>query len=210
MKKCILWAVVVLLGVLATTLWLSCRRSSPPTTRQPAAETKQTGASTVPEQTASRISPQAEVKPLPEKPPATPDADIPEADRKDDGLWRRTPEYEAFEAELQRIIAAADTRAYLTSNEVAFVITYMQSPHYYARWKAVIFAAACSDPDKPIVLPYVLSLLSDPVWKVRMWAAYTLGDIGDKGMIPYLEPLLNDRPEVAKAAQRTISKLQQK
>jgi hypothetical protein len=216
MKKRILAAGVMFLALAATALWLSCQRSSLSTTRQPAVETKQPGASNVTKQSASRISPQTEVKPTSGKLPAA----IPDDDEKDDELWRSTREYKAFEDELARFLAAAEARqaqsehaeAYLTSNEVTFVVTHMQSPHYYARWKAVIAAGGIwnSDPARSTLLPYVVSLLSDPVLRVRRMAADTLGEIGDKSMIPYLEPLLNDRPEVAKLAQRAISTLQQK
>jgi HEAT repeat protein len=61
-----------------------------------------------------------------------------------------------------------------------------------------------------MLLPYVVNRSGDPFWRVRMWAANTLGRIGDDSTIPLLESLLNDRPEVAKVAQRAISNLQQK
>lgn len=173
----------------------------------PAAVTVQADVSNVTKQSAPVISPQAEVKPPSGKlPTAVSDADI----EKEDALWKETPEYVAFKEKLQPIINAAETHPYFTSNEVAVLITYMQNPHPRARGEAVALAMGSSDPDKPIVLPYVLSLLSDPVWRVRRAAANTLGEIGDNSMIPYLEPLLNDRPEVAKVAQRVISTLQQK
>ncbi len=139
-------------------------------------------------------------------PATTSDSEI----EKEDELWQKTSEYKAFKEKLQPIIAAAETHAYFASNEVAVLITYMENPHPRARGEAVALAMGSSDPDRPIVLPYVLSLLSDPVWRVRRAAANTLGEIGDKDLIPYLEPLLNDRPEVAKVAQRAISKLHQK
>jgi hypothetical protein len=210
MKKFILRVGMAFLALGAAVLWLSCQRSSLSTTRRPATETVQADASNVTRQSASRVSPQAEAKPTSEEPPAeVPDADI----EKEDALWKETPEYKAFEDELQRIFDTAEARGAnspFTSNEVAALITYMQNPHPRARGEAVALAMGSSESAKPMVLPYVLSLLSDPVWRVRRQAASTLGEIGDKSMIPYLEPLLNDRPEVARPTQRAISRLQQK
>lgn len=234
MKKSILWVGTAFLALTATAPWLSCQRS-PPTARRPAVEIEQPGASNVPEQTPSRISSQPSAKPPPEKLSTTisdadeislrrqralfamPHGTIPDADRKDDELWRKTPEAKAVWDEILEILAAAEARETrgenpsLTTNEAAVVITYMQSPHYFARWKAVIAAQrASSDPARSMMLPYVISLLSDPVYPVRLWAASTLGDIGDKAMVPYLDPLLHDLPDVASSAQNAISKLQQK
>jgi hypothetical protein len=235
MKKRILWAGLVLVGIAAAVLWLNRQRSSPPTAPQPVAEARQPSATNITTQTASGISTQAELDPSSEKPPpatsgvdeislsrqralsAIPRGPIPDADRKDDELWRKTPEATAVWDEIVGILVAAEARETrgenpsLTTNEVEILIAYMQSPHYFVRWKAVIGAGrGFSDPAKSMLLPHVISLLSDPVYIVRFWAADTLGAIGDTGMIPYLEPLLNDHPEVAGVAQRAISKLQQK
>ena len=107
---------------------------------------------------------------------------------------------------------SAEPRGYLTSNEVERLIFYMQSPHYIARMEASITAGiARSDPARSMLLPYVTSLLSDPVGPVRQVAAFTLGKIGDKNTIAYLEPLLNDPiAGVGKLAQEAIIKLQKK
>jgi hypothetical protein len=141
------------------------------------------------------------------------DADI----EKEDALWKETPEYKAVEDDIERIYDAAGARQargegiYLSSNEVTAVIAFMRNPYFRARAKAVIAAAiGTSEPARSMLLPYVVSLLSDPVWRVRRMAADTLGEIGDRSMILLLEPLLNDRPEVVRTAQRAISKLQQK
>ena len=122
----------------------------------------------------------------PELPPAT----IPDADEKDYKLWTNTPEYKTFEDENQRIMVAIEARGaqgerpdtYDTSNEVAFLVTNMQSPHPRARVEAVVTAGGTwpSDPARYIFLPHVVSLLSDPFWRVRLFAASTLGIIGDK------------------------------
>ncbi len=205
MKKSISFcAALVLLSLAVVAIWLSRQRTASPTHESPAA------------------TQQMDIKQAPER-PSTP----PNDSQKDDGLWKRdeawkaTPECKAFDAELTGILTNLEARqaqgqnaySYLTSNEVAFVITYMQSSHPYERAKAVAAAGGIwsSDPAKPELLPYVARLLSDPVWQVRMWAANSLMLMRDKSVIPDLEPLLNDdRPEVARTAKEAISKLQQK
>jgi HEAT repeats len=143
-------------------------------------------------------------------PPPTPHPGIPDADWEDHKQWRETPEYKTMVAEIKQISHDAGTRHYLTSNEVERLIIYMQSPHHAARYLASTTAAnGLSDPAKAKLMPYVLNLLSDPVGIVRMAAAYTLGEIGDKTTIPRLKPLLND-PIAAKNAQVAITKLQQR
>jgi hypothetical protein len=212
MKRWILWAAVI---VLATILWLRFQRVSSPTGQERVSVTKQ--ATAINSMTNGDLPPHGAAKPSFGKPPAIIAAD----DEEDDKLWKTTPEYKTFEDEFTALFTTGEARqvargehqdGYLTSNEVAFVITNMQSPHYNARRKAVIFAGGIwgSDPARSTLLPYVVSLLSDPVWLVRMWAADTLGVIGDGDSIRYLEPLLNDTPKVAVFAQRAISKLQQK
>jgi hypothetical protein len=177
-------------------------------------ETVQADAGNATRQTASQSSPQAGTNTLSGILPAT----VPDADEKDYELWRKAPEYKPFEDQITAILAAGEARGAraeasccLTSNEVAALIAYMQSPHPRARVEAVITAQdGRSDPARSALLPHVIRLLSDPFWRVRMWAAATLGEVGDKSMIPLLEPLLNDRPEVVRTTQRAISKLQQK
>jgi len=138
---------------------------------------------------------------------------------EDDKLWKVAPEYKAFHDELTQVLNSLEARqaqgegadSCMGSNEVAFLIAYMQNPHPRARAEAVVAAGGIwrSDPAKATLLPHVTSLLSDPVWQVRMWAANTLGEIGDKDMIPHLKPLLQDRPEVARTTQRAINRLEQ-
>ncbi len=136
-------------------------------------------------------------------------AGIPETDWKDDKVWRGKAKCKAVERELIVIVNAAEARGGPTPDETETVIEYMHSPHYDTRETALIVAgAARSDPARAVLLPHVLGLLSDPVWTVRLWAAWSLGKMGDKSVIPYLEPLLKDRPAVAKVAQKAILKLQ--
>ena len=199
MKRIILGAGVVLLALVIIAFWMSCGRRN------------------VTKQTASRISPQAEVNPQSGVPSAT----IPDADKKDYELWRKTPEYKTFEDENQRIFAAAEARgaqgeradAYFTSNEVAFLITYMQSPHPRARVEAVITAGGMwrSDPAKSVLLPHVISLLLVPVLQSTSLCRRYPGEIGDKSTIPYLGPLLDDH-NLGVAAYRlgAIKKLEQR
>jgi HEAT repeat protein len=53
----------------------------------------------------------------------------------------------------------------------------------------------------PAALPPLLSLLDDPDPRLRMWAAYTLGMIGDAGAVPALMEALEDTdPAVVKWA----------
>ncbi len=203
MKRCALSAGVLLLILVSAGLWMNRQRLVPSAVRVAAAGTEQTNVSPVTQQNTPGALP----------------GTIPEADEKDDALWKTTRERETFDDELARNLAALEARqeqgenadAYLSPNDVTFLVTHMQSPHYYARWKAVIAAGGIlsSDPARAILLPHVVSLLSDPVWLVRMWAADTLGGIGSKDMIPYLKPLLDDRPEVAKMALKAIKKLEQ-
>ena len=181
MKKRVLWISVVLLALIATALWLGSRR---------------------------RVRPSFPMPPL-----VRPEADVPVADRKDDELWRKTPEAQAAWNEIRWTtrIVEFDGKP-LTTNQAAVLIVYMQSPHYFARWKAVIAAGtARSDPARSMLLPHVISLLSDPVYIVRIYAADALEFIGDKSTIPFLEPLLDDHnPAVASTALEAIKKLQQK
>jgi len=134
---------------------------------------------------------------------------IPEADWKDAKSWRSTSKYKAVVDELKAIAIDAEARGGPTAEEAEVLINYMNSPHYDVRETAVIAAeTATSDPARSVLIPHVLGLLSDPVWTVRGWAAKSLGEMGDKSVIPYLEPLLKDRPVVAKVAQKAILKLQ--
>ncbi|SCL74868.1 HEAT repeat [Methanoculleus chikugoensis] len=53
----------------------------------------------------------------------------------------------------------------------------------------------------PVALSPLLSALDDPDPRLRMWAAYTLGMIGDVGAVPALMQALEDAdPGVAKWA----------
>jgi len=213
MKRCILGNGLVSITLTAAMLSLSCQRSLP-APRQPAGEIGQSGASNAATRSIPLIPPTAEVKPVfIQVPTPSSDAEI----EKEDTLWKDTPEYKAVEDDIERIYDAAGARqargegTYLSSNETATVIVLMQNPYFRARAKAVIAAAiGTSEPARSTLLPHVIGLLSDPVWRVRRMAADTLGEIGDRSMIPLLEPLLSDRPEVAKLAQRAISKIEQR
>ncbi|WP_292490015.1 HEAT repeat domain-containing protein [Methanoculleus sp. 10] len=44
----------------------------------------------------------------------------------------------------------------------------------------------------PAALPALLSALGDPDPRLRMWAAYTLGVLGDPGAVPALIAALDD------------------
>jgi len=44
----------------------------------------------------------------------------------------------------------------------------------------------------PATLPALLSALGDPDPRLRMWAAYTLGVLGDPGAVPALIAALDD------------------
>ena len=135
---------------------------------------------------------------------------VPEADRHDEKLWKKTPEFKTVTDELVRIAYAAEARGTPTPDEIELLIKYMHSPHYGVRMLAVTVATEGRfDPARSILIPHVLGLLSDPVSAVRVCAAGTLGRIGDKSLIPFLYPLLKDaRPPVAETAQRAILKLQ--
>ena len=136
----------------------------------------------------------------------------PDADWRDEKLWEQTPEFEIVTNELYRIALAGDAWDNLTSDEVETLIVNMHSPHYEARIMAVIAAQGpYPDPVRDKLMPHVLGLLSDPVSTVRICAANGLGHLGDKSVIPYLYPLLKDPSDVvARVAQRTISRLQEK
>jgi len=144
---------------------------------------------------------------------------IPEADRLDDWIWRRSAEATNVWNEIAiGIIKVGAERATATgksvprtSNEAAVLVRHMQSPHYYARYWAVIASmSASTEPGRSMVLPYVTGLLTDRVYRVRRNAADTLGWIGDTSSIPYLEPLLMDRGDVSNAAREAILMLQKK
>jgi len=176
-------------------------------TRRVAAQTEQVGASNVVAQGASITSTQAEVNPPPEPHPGISDADF-----ESNQQWRKTPEFKAMVSEITGISHIAEPRGYLTTNEVERIIFYMQSPHHIARIVASIAAGmGRSDPAKSMLIPQLISLLSDPVGPVRQTAAHTLGIIGDKDMIPHLEPLLKDPfLPVVRNAQKAIAKLKEK
>ncbi len=184
MKKTVLLGILVSLAVVATAFLLIRHRIPYLTTRQAAARANQSVSS----------------------------AGAPDADLRDEELWEQTPEYEIVTNALRRIALAGDAWDNLTPDEVEMLIEYMHSPHYDARIQAVIATGGkypATVRDK--LLPHVLGLLSDPVSGVRFWAATALGGMGDKSAIPFLQPLLNDnRPVVAKAAQRAILRLQGK
>ncbi len=138
---------------------------------------------------------------------------MPDADWRDEKLWEQTPEYKAVTDEIERISKAGDAWDNLTSNEVEVLILNMHNPHYFARMMAVTAAGGdkYSASVKHELLPHVIGLLSDPVSHVRLWAADTLGRVGDKSVIPYLYPLLNDDRQVVRdAAQKAIHRLQGK
>ena len=139
-----------------------------------------------------------------------PHAGIPDADWKDEKSWKSTPEYKTVMDELIGMAQDVDAQRGPTAGEAAVLIQDMHSPHYKTREMAAIVAgSASSDPARSVLISHVLSLLSDPVSLVRMSAANSLGRMGDKSVIPYLEPLLKDRPAVAKIAQQAILKLQE-
>ena len=195
MKKCVLRISVVLLALVATVVWLGCGRRN------------------VTKQTASRISSQPGNKLSFPMPPVSTNPDIPDADRKDDVLWRKTPEAQASWNEIMGTITAVEAGGKpLTINQAEALIAYMQSPHYFARWKAVIAAGtARSGPAKSMLLPYVINLLTDPVPIVRLYAADALSFIGDKSTIPALKTLLDDQdPGVARVALESIKRLEQR
>jgi hypothetical protein len=135
---------------------------------------------------------------------------IPDADWKDELAWEKTPEYQTTQAELRKIDAAIHERGFLTADEAEALINYMHSPHYGVRVPGAAMAGyARFEPARSVLLPYVLGLLSNRVSAVRLWAANSLGKMGDKSVTPSLIPLLKDPiPLVAKAAQEAISKLE--
>ncbi|PKL63068.1 MAG: HEAT repeat domain-containing protein [Methanomicrobiales archaeon HGW-Methanomicrobiales-2] len=60
----------------------------------------------------------------------------------------------------------------------------------------------------PAALPELLIALGDPDPRLRMWAAYTLGMIGDKGAVPALMSALEDGdPGVAKWAAAALRRI---
>ncbi len=137
-------------------------------------------------------------------------AGIPAVDWEDHLHWKGSPEYKALSDELEGIEKSAEARGSLTTNEARVIIGYLQSPHFDARNMALIAAVVGKeDPARSMLMPYVVNLLTDRVSLVRMWAARTLGMIGQKSDIHYLEPLLNDKSEhVVNHVRIAISKLQ--
>ena len=133
------------------------------------------------------------------------------AEWEDHVRWWKSPEKQAFFDEIIGLEKRAEARGSLTTNEAATLIAYMQNPRYDMRNGACVAASlGRTDPAKSMLMPYVLNLLKDRTVYVRMSAAITLGNIGDKTDIPQLEPLLNDTSEyVVKNARRAIAKLQQ-
>ncbi|HOI13058.1 MAG TPA: HEAT repeat domain-containing protein [Methanoculleus sp.] len=60
----------------------------------------------------------------------------------------------------------------------------------------------------PTALPALLCALGDPDPRLRMWAAYTLGMIGDAGAFPALMEALEDAdPGVAKWAAAALRRI---
>jgi HEAT repeat protein len=60
----------------------------------------------------------------------------------------------------------------------------------------------------PAALPELLTALGDADPRLRMWAAYTLGMIGDKGAVPALMSALEDGdPGVAKWAAAALRRI---
>jgi len=183
MKKTVWLGVLVSLAIIVATAFLVFhRRVMPLTTRQTAARATQS---------------------------ATDDG-ITDAESRDEELWKKTPESTTVREKLFEISAASKLRGGPTADEAEVLVKYMHSPHYSARHMALIAAArARFDPARSVLLPHVLRLLSDPIPDVRFLAAYTLGEMGDKSVIPNLEPLLNDDyQKVRDTARTTISKLQ--
>ena len=182
MKKPVLLGVLVSLAVVATAFLLIRHRVMPLPTRQTAVRAKQ----------------------------SAPCSGTPDADLRDEELWEQTPEYEIVTNELYRIALAGDAWDNLTPDEVEALIQNMHSPHFQAREDAVIAAGGkYPAPVRAKLLPHVIGLLSDPVPGVRIFAAASLRRTGDKSVIPFLYPLLNDSsPSVARVAQNAILKLE--
>jgi len=162
-------------------------------------------------QVSSQLEHQASVE-LVSMPPYWKNSGVPEADWRDHEDWKKTPECKVMMDKLVDIVKAREASGNLTPNEVETLITCMQSPHFDARDMAATAAmVGREEPARSVLRPYLLSLLQDPVSLVRMAAAETLGRLGDAKVIPDLQLLLEDeRPLVARVAQRAISKLQHK
>jgi hypothetical protein len=137
-------------------------------------------------------------------------AGIPGADKKNYVAYKKTREFQAEQAKMMKIYAAVEARGGPTADEAEAVINYMRSPYYgIRRIGAVIAGYAHFEPARSVLLPHVVGLLSDRASVVRLWATDSLGRMGDKSVIPSLQPLLKDPiPLVARAAQEAISKLQ--
>ncbi len=137
---------------------------------------------------------------------------VPDADERDDDAYAKMPESKTEMAKIMKIYRAVEARRYEgpTADEAVVVINCMHSPYYTVRKAgAVIAGYARSDPARSVLLPHVVGLLSDRVSVVRLFAAFTLGNMGDKSVIFSLKLLLKDPiPLVTRAAQEAISKLQ--
>jgi hypothetical protein len=211
-RKAVLLAVFISLAVVATAMLLIRRHILRETAHVAAVPAEHAGGSNVMTQPRSHVAPQQEPRSSVEEevePSYWKDSGVGFADWKDHEMWKRTSECRAVMDELNRIAKAADARGYLTSNEVESLIAYMRSPHFAARSIAVTVAeAGRSEPARSLLMPHVLNLLADPVPLVRLSAAFALGEMGDKTAIPYLKPLLSDRPLIAKRAAEAIDKLE--
>ena len=81
-------------------------------------------------------------------------AGTPDADWRDNDLWRKTPEYKVVQDKLKAIATAADVRGFPTADEVEVLIEYIHSPHYETRETALIVAgSARSDPARAMLIP---------------------------------------------------------
>jgi HEAT repeat protein len=142
-----------------------------------------------------------------------PNPGTPEAAWRDEQLWERTSDYRITMKMLRDILANGDALHNLTDQEVDVLIANMRSPYYEARTTAVI---GCGDDQYPKavkakLLPHILTLLHDPDSGVRMFAASSLGRMGDKSVIPPLQAMKNDsRPVVASVAREAVAKLEEK
>ena len=132
---------------------------------------------------------------------------IPDADLK---LAKEARPDKALKAEIFKILHAVEARGGPTADEAEVLINYMHSPYYGVRRVGALIAGyARFEPARSVLLPHVVGLLSDRASVVRLFAADSLGKMGDKSVIPSLKPLLKDPiPLVARAAQVAISKLQ--